>query len=106
MNSRHRDRLVTFQRAGITQDDYGEEIEAWADIGQAWAQVFYGRGNERREAAADRSEMPITFLTLSSALARSLTARDRILFDGLVWNIEGTAPTTRTEIEITAMAAE
>lgn len=100
-----RDRRITLQRATVVQDAYGEEIATWADIGQAQARIFYGRGNERREAAAERSEMPITFSVLSNGMTRSLTARDRISYGGLIWDIEGIAPATRHEIEITAVAA-
>ena len=105
MTAGNRDRLISIERASVTQDGYGEEIETWAPAFQEWARVFYGRGNERREAAADRSEMPITFSVLSNSNSRTITARDRIRFDGLIWNIEGVAPVTRGEIEITAVAA-
>lgn len=106
MNSRRRDRLITIERAAITQDDFGEEIETWAQAFQEWARVFYGRGNERREAASERSEMPITFSVLANVNSRTITARDRIQYDGLIWNVEGVAPVMRGEIEITAVAAE
>jgi SPP1 family predicted phage head-tail adaptor len=105
VTSRHRDSLIKVERATVTQDDYGEEIETWAQAFQEWARVFYGRGNERREAAADRSEMPITFSVLANINTRTITARDRIRYDALIWNIEGVAPVTRGEIEITAIAA-
>ena len=105
MTSRHRDSLIKVERATVTQDDYGEEIETWAQAFQEFARVFYGRGTERREAAADRSEMPITFSVLANINTRTITARDRIRYDALIWNIEGVAPVTRGEIEITAIAA-
>lgn len=100
-----RDRLVTIERAAVTQNDFGEEIETWSEAFKEWARVFYGRGNERREAAADRAEMPITFAVLSNSNSRTITAVDRIRFDGLIWNIEGVAPVSRRDIEITAVAA-
>ncbi len=105
MNAGERDRLISIERAAITQDGFGEEIETWAEAFKEWARPFYGRGNERREAAADRSEMPITFSVLLNSNSRTITARDRIRFDGLIWNIEGVAPVTRGEVEITAVAA-
>ena len=105
MCSRHRDCLIKFERATVTQDEYGEEIETWAEVFKEWARTFYGKGNERREAAADRSEMPITFSVLANINTRTITARDRIRYDALIWNIEGIAPVTRGDIEITAVAA-
>lgn len=106
MIAQHRDRLIQIERATLAQDNYGEQIETWAFQFGEWARVIYGRGNERREAAAERSEMPITFVMLANSNSRTITARDRIQYDGLVWNIEGVAPVTRGEIEITAVAAE
>lgn len=105
MKAGTRDRLIYVERAAINQNDFGEEIETWADAFSEWARVFYGRGNERREAAADRSEMSITFSVLTNTNSLTITARDRIRYDGLIWNIEGVAPVTRGEIEITAVAA-
>jgi len=32
----------------VTQDEYGEEIETWAEVFKEWARTFYGKGNERR----------------------------------------------------------
>lgn len=106
MSSRRRDRLVTFQRAIVTQDDFGEEIEVWQSVATAWARVFWGRGNERREAAAERGEQPATFAVLSNTETRALTVRDRMISEGLLWDIVGVAPVARGEIEITALAGE
>lgn len=105
MEAGTRDRLVSIERATAVQDDFGEEILTWAEVFKEWARVFYSRGNERREAAADRSEMPITFSVLANSNSRSIVATDRIVYDGLIWNIEGIAPVTRADIEITAVAA-
>jgi len=105
MSAGHRDRIIAIERAAVNQNEYGEEIETWAEVFKEWARVFYGKGNERREAAANRSEMSITFLVLANSNSRTITARNRIRYDGLIWNIEGVAPVTRGEIEITAVAA-
>jgi SPP1 family predicted phage head-tail adaptor len=105
MKAGTRDRLIVIERATVVQDGFGEEIPTWAEVSREWARVFYGRGNERREAAADRSEMPITFSVLANSNSRAIVATDRIQYDGLIWNIEGVAPVSRGEIEITAVAA-
>lgn len=106
MKAGPRDRLISIERATRVQDGYGEEIETWAEAFKEWARVFYGRGNERREAAADRAEMLATFAVLANNNSRGITARDRIAYDGMIWNIDGIAPVTRGEIEITARAVK
>ena len=107
MSAGKRDRRIDFQRAARGRDSVGVLIEgAWASIGQRWAQVRYGSGAERREAAAERATQPATFRTLADGLTRTITQQDRIIYDGLTYDIVGIAPIGMgpTEIEFTAVA--
>ena len=99
-----RDQLVTLERPTTAQDEYGEERPTWSGIGQEWAAVFYGRGDERRQAAMEQGSQPATFQMLSNDLTRSLTLVDRIVHGG-TWDIEGIAPDMPKPgfIEITAV---
>ena len=104
MNSRARQTLITFQRATVTQDAYGEEIATWQQLGQAWADVNYGRGDERRQAAMEQGQQPATFNVLDNAMTRGVTLKDRILADGQVWDITSSVPGKRRgERDITAV---
>ena len=107
MKGRRRDQLVTLQRYTTTQDDYGEEVQTWADLGTEWAAVFYGRGDERRQAAMEQGSQPATFQMLANLNTLGLTIRDRIVLDGVNWDIVGLAPDTpkRGLIEVTATRA-
>ncbi|MBB3034051.1 head-tail adaptor protein [Alteriqipengyuania lutimaris] len=100
-----RDKLVTLERATMAQNDYGEEVPTWSAIGQEWAAVFYGRGDERRQAAMEQGSQPATFGMLANPITLGLKVTDRIQHAGTVWDIEGMAPDTprRGEIEITAV---
>ncbi|MAE92976.1 MAG: phage head-tail joining protein [Pelagibaca sp.] len=99
-----RDQEVILQRYTTEQNDYGEEVETWSDIGSEWAAIFYGRGSERRQAAMERGAQPATFQMLSNPVTRALTVKDRIEF-GAAWDIVGVSPDTpeRGLIEITAV---
>lgn len=101
-----RDQLVTFERFTATENDYGEQVETWGTYAIAWAAVFYGKGDERRQAAAEQRVQSATFNVLDYAETRALTLQDRLQHDG-VWDIVGIAPDTprRGEIEITATRA-
>lgn len=101
MRDRNRDTLVTLQAYTATQDEYGEEVQAWADIGTEWAAIYWGRGDERRQAAMEQGTQAATFNMLSNTLTRSLTLRDRISGEAGVFDIVGIAPDTpkRGEIE-------
>ena len=86
------DRRVTFERAVITTNDYNEQVETWAPIGTVWAQVSFGTGVERREAAQTAASAPATFRVRHSALIAGLTEKDRIGFMGAIWNIVSRVP--------------
>jgi head-tail adaptor len=104
MTAGRRSSLVTLQRFTAVQDDYGEEVQTWADYGTEWAAVFYGAGAERRQAAMEQGSQAATFEMLSNESTRALTLKDRISFNGVAWDIQGIAPETpkRGEIAITA----
>lgn len=107
MSKRKRGDLVTFQRATTAQDDYGEEIQTWGTLCTEFAQVFYGRGDERRQAAMEQGRQSATFQVPSNNSTRSVTLTDRISFDGSTWDIEGKAADvpSRRKIEFTATRA-
>lgn len=87
MTAGRRDSLIRLERFTATQDEYGEEVQTWAEIGTEWAAVFYGRGDERREAAREQGEKTATFLMLGNAMTRGLMVRDRIVHGGGAWDI-------------------
>lgn len=102
-----RNTLITLERFTVTQDPYGEEVQAWAEVGKAWAAIFYGRGDERRQAAQEMGEQAATFVIASNAMTRGTLITDRIALGGINWNIKSIAPDTPKpgEIEITATRA-
>lgn len=106
MTSSRRDKLVSIQRATVTQDDYNEDIEAWAEVRKEWARVRYGNAAERREAAQTQSARSATFDLADNALTRGLTAKDRIAWDGIDWNLTAPGiPISGGELQFTATGA-
>ena len=102
-----RDKRIAFQAASGSADDYGESAPSWATIadGERWAAVFYGRGEERRQAAATGGAQAATFVVLADEVTRTVTLAHRILFAGVGWDIRSIAPRGRAEIEFTAVRA-
>ena len=100
---RDRNTLVVIERVTKTKDDYNQVQEAWAPVGEEWAEVFYGRGDERRQAASERAAQAATFQMDANALTLGLTPEDRLRADNAVWNIHGIAPDTPRpgDVEIT-----
>lgn len=82
------DRKIQFLQATVAKEaGSGVETETFAPLTFAWAQVFYGTGSERREAAGLGGVQSATFRCLSNATLRSVTRRDRIVFDNATWGI-------------------
>lgn len=101
-----RDKLVTVQRATFATDENNEDVPTWAPIGQEWARIIWGLGAERREAAQTQARQAATFQVLDNSLTRSLTASDRIMWNGMAWDIAAPGvPIARGELEISASAA-
>ena len=104
MKPGNRDKRIAFERFGLIENKYGEEVEEFAPFVSRWAQVWMGKGSERREAAMERGGQAATFGIISDTDTRTLTLKDRIVYAGSNWDIESVAPDTpkRGEMEITA----
>lgn len=104
MTAGKRDTLIAFEHATTAQNESGEEVETWASVGQEWAAVFWGRGDERRQAAMEQGAQPATFQVPDNDVTRAVVVKDRISFNG-AWDIVGIAMPRRGEIEFSAVRA-
>jgi head-tail adaptor len=107
MSAGKRDQFITLQSATVTTDDYGGEILSWSTVGEEWAAVFYGRGDERRQAAMEQGSQAATFQVLSNPNTLAMTVEGRIVHRSANWDIVGIAPDKpeRGLIEFTAVRA-
>ena len=103
MNPGKRDKRIIFQRSTTAPDEFNEPIETWSDLEPRWAAVFYGKGEERREAATKAGKQSATFAVPADSMTRSVTIQDRIVFSNDTWDIVGISPLDRSEIEFTAV---
>lgn len=96
--------LIVFQKYVQTENSFGEPVKADTptEIGRAYAEVIYGKGSERREAALESATLAATFRVRADSMTRAITAGDEIAFDGGVWDIESNVPLDRDGREITA----
>jgi hypothetical protein len=105
-----RNAVVLFQRntAGVSAMG-GAAAANWQLLGTSrLAKVLYGSGAERRGAAGEAAAQAATFRLLADALTRTVTQKDRILMDGLAFDITSIAPIggpQAREIEFTGMAS-
>ena len=98
-------RRITVERFTATTDDYGGEVKAWATYCTAWANVTFGKGDERRQAAQEQASLTATFRVRANAPTAGITTTDRIIFDGGVWDIASNVMYKREGRDLTAIRA-
>lgn len=112
MPAGRRQELVAFWRKAVIRVPGGQQKESWAPIaagnaGKAWAAVYWGKGEERREAGRLDVKQTASFEVLSNALTRGVTELDRIVAFGSYWDIAGPGvPVKRDRIEFVAHRGE
>lgn len=104
MKSGPRDKLIEFYRAGAPVDDgYTTQPGAPALLGSAWAEVRFGTGQERREAAQEAASVAATFIMLANPITTALIPSDTLRFMGADWDISSSVPgRDRSEWQVTA----
>lgn len=98
-------RRVTLQTRTTTRDAHGGETETFTAGQTIAAEVRYGNGQERRDAAQQAGSQTATFMVRAWSLTLELTVRDRVGFDGADWDIQDRSLIGREAIEFTATRA-
>lgn len=100
------DRRITIQRLTEgAQNGFGEPVETWADLATVWAKRQDVSDDEKVAAGQRSSAIMTRFVIRSSTTAKTITAQDRLSYDGTLWNIHGVKETAEGRnrfLEITA----
>ena len=100
------DRRIQFQRAGLVDDGFSQ-VEIWADHGfPVWAHKTDVSDGERWRADEVQAQITTRFLVRYSDFTADLTPKDRLISDGVEYNITGIKEGAgrRQWLEITAAA--
>lgn len=99
------DRRLQIRRA-VTTDNGLEMVEAWRDCGPViWAGRRDVSDAERATAGWIEATMASRFTVRSSSFTRELTPKDRLVCEGLTFDIVGIKQLGRRDyLEITAVA--
>ena len=100
------DRVITIQRAVTSPNAFNEPVETWQDVARVWAQQRPNRGAERFTAQGINGDAVLTF---HIRWRSDLTVKDRILYEGRVWNITDVREVGRrvvTEFDCVARAED
>ncbi|MCB2130805.1 MAG: head-tail adaptor protein [Rhodobacteraceae bacterium] len=105
MNAGRLDRRLQFQRATLSDDGFGS-VEVFASHGSpVWASKKDVSDAERWRAGEVSAIISARFVLRSSAFSRGLTPNDRLVCDGVTYEISGIKEIARRQwIEITASA--
>lgn len=79
------DKRITIQRKTLTDNDYGEPVETWADLITLWAIYLPARGTERFAAAQQIAEIDTVFRI---RYRQGITVMDRIVYNERTYDIK------------------
>ena len=97
------DRRITLQRATLTTDAYNAIVETFAPLSTVWAQAVPVSDGEKMRAGEVYSNLSMRFTIRWSTVVATLDTKDRVLFDGRLFDILGIKEIGRHEgLEITA----
>lgn len=100
---RHR---VTFQRAVISADAFGEPDKSWSDICTSYALVQPLRGKEMFSANQQQSEVDHRIVVRNRLALKNLTAGDRAKWNGHTYDIRSVIWRDHRAAELEVMAKE
>ena len=99
------DRRITIERATATLDGFGGESPVWSSLVVLWASVTPISDGERFRSDERAADITTRFVVRRSNLTKTIDAKDRILFEGRMYQIYGVKEIGfRDGIEITASA--
>lgn len=99
-----RDTLITFQRPAISFDGYAN-VETFADYGNGeWAARKDISDGERWRAGEVQANITTRYQVLRNSNTASLTTKDRLIDDGVTYDIVGIKRVENSHYEITAAA--
>lgn len=88
-----RNRRIVFERPTRTTNAHGQEVEGEPEVlAEVWAEVRFGTGDERRQAAQEAGSQAATFVCLWFPALAAVTLKERIAFDGSHWDILNIVP--------------
>lgn len=82
-------RRATFQRATVTFNDFGEEVETWGTLATVWLNKRDVSAAESFRAQEVGAQLSKRFRIRYSSQVANLNARDRMIYDGAVHEIIG-----------------
>jgi SPP1 family predicted phage head-tail adaptor len=81
-------RRVTFQRAVVTQNDFGEPVNGWSNITIAWTQIEPLAGKERFSAMQQQADVDHLLTCRYQSELSTLQPEDRAVWNSKIFDIK------------------
>jgi len=81
----------------VSFNDFGEEVETWATLTQAWAKRKDASAAEQSRAREVGAQITARFTIRWNSTVADVNPRDRIVFDGAVYDITAARDVGRRE---------
>jgi SPP1 family predicted phage head-tail adaptor len=81
---------IQVQRVEIQANEFNEPVETWVDLVSVWAERKEVSARERLAAQQVGAELTTRFTIRYSSQTKDINPRDRIVFDGNIYNITAT----------------
>lgn len=91
------DTLIDIEAKSVVQDVYGEPIETWTKVVDAWARVYAPKGDERFTAKQIVGKETRTFDIRWRTSFTPTVDGHRISYDGRKWDIHDVAEIPRRQ---------
>lgn len=87
--------VITIQRATVTYNSFGEEVEIWATLKQVYARRKDASASEAYKSQEVGGKLAVRFFVRYGSEIADVNPRDRVSFDGDIYNIIGVRITDR-----------
>lgn len=105
MDAGRLDRRIVIQQATTAADSFNEPVQTWATLATVWAIAEPVSDGERQRAGETLASKSYRFTIRWSYDVFEIDPRNRVVFDGRTYDIQGVKEIGRREfIEITATA--
>lgn len=105
MRAGHLNRRITIARRSGTANAFNEPGETWTTVTTVWASMTPISDGERTRAGETLAQKAARFVIRYSTTTSSVDPRDRLIFDGATYDINGVKEISPNEyLELTATA--
>jgi SPP1 family predicted phage head-tail adaptor len=105
MQSGPLDRRIVIERAALTSNAFGEGVPTWGALAEVWAHKQDVSDKERQQSAEVAAEITTRFKIRWSPDVATVNPKDRVVFDGRVYNLSAVKEIGRREgLELSATA--